>query len=140
MNRFETRTSNLNTQDIPGAAPKTHMRLRNLGPYDIEQQRSSQQRIGPTANGNVYSNIDYSDLNQRTFISKRQVNPLNPNYRVIGDNNQQMDLGDIPMNKPNSLKFTLRKDDMYRSMDLKTWDIRGARTDQRPIDYNFAGR
>ena len=41
MNRFETRTNNLNTQDIPGAVPKTHVRLRNLGPYDIEQQRNS---------------------------------------------------------------------------------------------------
>ena len=51
-----------------------------------------------------------------------------------------MNLGDIPMNKPNSLKFHQRKDDLYRSMDLKTWDIRGAQTGQRPIDNNFAIR
>ena len=36
LKRFETRTNNLSTQDIPGAVPRSHLRLRNLGPYDSQ--------------------------------------------------------------------------------------------------------
>lgn len=71
MNKYETRTNNLSTKDIPGAVPRSNLRLRNLGPYDFKAKQQSQAPIGPMAKNVVYSNIDYSDLHKRSFVSKR---------------------------------------------------------------------
>ena len=39
MNKYETRTNNLSTKDIPGAVPRSNLRLRNLGPYDFKAKQ-----------------------------------------------------------------------------------------------------
>lgn len=93
--------------------------------------------MGPLSSNVVYSHMDYSDLSQRQFTSHRCVNPLNPNYHVAGPDNLPQELGVIAKNQPNAMKFHLRNNDLYRSMDLKTKDIRGAQPDQRMIDANF---
>ena len=83
MERFEARNNIYTTKDIPGAVPKTHVRNRNLGPYDMQEHNNNKVKIGPKAHGIGYSNMDYPDLHGRNFVSRRVVNPLNPNYQVV---------------------------------------------------------
>lgn len=72
--KFPTRNI-METSDINNdiSKNKSLAKLRTLGKY--ERNVSTDKRFSQLPN-----NLDYSDLNRKSFVSRRQTNPLNPEY------------------------------------------------------------
>lgn len=81
-----------------------------------------------------YTTMNYRDVTHADFKTKRSTNPLNPEYVVRDDNNQQIKIGEIEWNKP---KQGPVRHNGPLSQDLVTQDINGATSSTKGLGPFF---
>jgi len=95
---------------------------------DIEGSHPKKRKIRYSP----YSNIDYSDINQKPQMTKRMVNPLNPIYELDYPDGKYV-YGEIEKSKPNIFS-------PYNSNNehnLKNADILGSNTGSKNTFFKF---
>ena len=93
---------NINIDDIQGSFPKKYYKWdtrRNYFSEDIDGSSPKKQKYRTTK----YNNIDYNDVTQDKFKTKRCVNPLDPVYEVKYKNNEHYTHGKIEGSKPQTI-------------------------------------
>lgn len=100
---FQTRPSNF-LGDIEGSKSKILHKARALSPS--------------------YDHFDYSDVTQPVFSTKRETNPLAPEYRVQDQDGQVLTIGKVEGSSPKvQVKERAAKE---RDFCIRTDDIAGA--------------
>ena len=106
----------MNCRDIPGttALPRHHVR------GDAAQKVYN------------YNPMDYRDVTNVDFKSKRTTNPLDPTYIIRDEDSKVVNIGLIPGNKPVVLPPP-RKDENFQKTSLQTHDIHGCATSTKGL-------
>lgn len=106
----------LNTKDIIGSSPKKcnlWQTRKNENNFSIKKSPIIKDKMSN------YNYMDYTDIAKNKFKSGRNVNPLDPVYDVMFENEP---IGQIEKSKPNPLYKLVYSD----PSNLKTTDISGA--------------
>jgi hypothetical protein len=81
---------------------------------------------------NQYTYLDYRDVTNVDFKSKRTTNPLNPTYAHREEDGTVTEIGLIQGSVSNSLP-PARQDKEFQATSLKTMDILGCATNTKGI-------
>jgi hypothetical protein len=118
---------NLKIDDIDGAQPKKYFKwMTSPTTKRSEEIEGSKPRVPKVRNGN-YDSFDYSDVTNFKFSTKRNLNPLDPEYIVDYGRGEKFIHGIIEGSKPDSFPHLIYKE----PYNLRTSDIPGAQIGTR---------
>lgn len=132
--------------DIPGTRPTKKKQLdiktRDLmNITDIEGTKARQRhpsRPNPEKTLLQFNPMDYRDVTNVDFKTKRTVNPLMPTYTIRDEDKNLVQIGSIIGNVPCALP-PARQDQEFMHKSLKTTDLHGCKTGTKGLG-NFHTR
>jgi hypothetical protein len=112
---------NIRIDDIDGAQPKKYFKWMTTSTKKIEEVEGSKAKKPKIRNSN-YDSFNYSDVTNFKFTSKRNINPLDPEYIVDYGKGEKYIHGKIEGSKPITFLPIIYPD----PLNMKTTDISGA--------------
>jgi hypothetical protein len=112
---------NINIDDIDGAHPKKYFQWKTRSDFIHEEIKGSKPKK-PRVRKADYDSFNYSDVTNFKFVSKRNLNPLDPEYVVDYGKGERYLHGKIEGSKPVTFPPIKYPD----PCNLKTEDVPGA--------------
>ena len=111
----------INIDDIDGARPKRNFKWKNNMDFMQPEIEGSKPRK-PKIRKSDYDSFNYSDVTNFKFVSKRNLNPLDPEYSLDYGKGEKYFHGKIEGSKP----VTFHPMIYPNPLNLKTSDVPGA--------------
>jgi hypothetical protein len=113
--------NNINIDDIDGAHPKRNFKWKTNNDFKHEEIEGTRPRK-PKVRKSNYDSFNYSDVTNFKFISKRNINPLDPEYTLDYGKGEKYLYGKIEGSKP----VTFHPMIYPNPLNMKTEDVPGA--------------